>query len=149
MILLLSITAIVSVGLMIGVEFAVWTFINPILWKLDEEARTQGVRLFAGRLGTVMPFWYAANFLLLVSDAIFLRGQSAVGLLAAASGIWAAVIILTVIFLVPINNRLARPDGTWPPDQAHRQHQRWDTMHRARVVALAAAFVLLLLGVRA
>ncbi len=143
----LSIATILSIGLMIGTEFAVWAFINPILWKLDERAREETVRLFATKLGRVMPFWYGANFLLLVIEAILLRGHAA-GLLGTASGIWAAVIVLTLIFLVPINNRLARRENALSHDQAHRQHLRWDAMHRARVVALIAAFVLLLVGVR-
>ena len=107
MILFLSVVTILSIGLMVGTEFAVWAFINPILEKLDEQARAHAVRLFAAKLGKVMPFWYAGNFLLLVIEAILLRAQPVIGLLATASAIWAAVIVLTLIFLVPINNRLA------------------------------------------
>ncbi|SPE24916.1 conserved membrane hypothetical protein [Candidatus Sulfotelmatomonas gaucii] len=148
MILFLSVVTILSIGLMVGTEFAVWAFINPILEKLDEQARAHAVRLFAATLGKIMPFWYAGNFLLLVIEAILLRAQPVIGLLATASGIWAAVIVLTLIFLVPINNRLARQDASWILPEADRQHRRWDAMHRARVVALGAAFVLLLIGLR-
>jgi uncharacterized membrane protein len=148
MILFLNIATVISIGLMIGAEFTVWVFINPILWKLEEPARAQAVRLFAQKLGTVMPFWYAGNFLLLVAETIFLRNRPAFALLASGFGIWAAVIVLTLIFLVPINNRLARQDAGLSRDQAHRQHRRWDAMHRARVVALVVAFILLLLAVR-
>ena len=147
MILFLSVVTILSIGLMIGTEFAVSAFINPILEKLDEQARAHAVRLFAAKLGKVMPFWYAGNFLLLVIEAVLLRGEPAMRLLAAASGVWAAVIVLTLLFLVPINNRLSRQDAVWTLREADRQHRRWDAMHRARVVALGAAFVLLLLGV--
>jgi Domain of unknown function (DUF1772) len=143
-----SIATILSVGLMIGTEFAVWAFINPILWKLEEPARAHVVRLFARKLGTAMPFWYVGNFLLLVAEFCLLRGRPGVELLGAASGIWAVVIVLTLIFLVPINNRLAGQDAGFSLDGAHRQHQRWDAMHRARVVALGASFVLLLIGLR-
>jgi uncharacterized membrane protein len=145
---ILTVAAIVSIGLMIGAELAVSAFINPIVWQLDEKSRGQAARLFARRLGTAMPFWYVGNFLLLVALFLLLRGQPGTAVLGAASGIWAAVIILTVIFLVPINNRLARPDAELPLGEAHRQHRRWDAMHRARVVALVAAFTLLLLAVR-
>lgn len=141
----LSIATIVSMGLMIGAELTVWAFINPVLWKLDEPARAKAVGLFAARLGKAMPFWYAGNFVLLLIELIFVRGRADECLLGAASGIWVAVIILTLIFLVPINNRLAR--ATLSTDEAHRQQQRWDALHRARVVALDVAFVLLLLGV--
>lgn len=147
MILFLGIATVLSTGLMIGTEFAVSAFINPILEKLDGQARAHAVRLFAAKLGKVMPFWYTGNFLLLIVEAILLRGERAMGLLAVASGVWAAVIVLTLLFLVPINNRLARQDVSLTLPEADRQHRRWDAMHRARVVALSAAFVLLLLGV--
>ena len=147
MISLLAIASIISIGLMIGVELAVWAFINPILLKLDQSARAQAVPLFAKRLGAAMPFWYAGNFVLLGAAAISLRSQHAVWLVGAAAGIWAAVIVLSLLFLVPINNRLARPDGVFTLSEAHRQHLKWDAMHRARVVALGAAFALLLLGI--
>ncbi len=142
-----DVAAILSIGLMIGAEFTVWVFINPILERLEVQAREEAIRLFARKLGKVMPFWYAGNFLLLAIETFLLRRHAAVGLLGTASGIWAAVIVLTLIFLVPINNRLARQDTGLSRDQAHHQHQRWDTLHRARVVALSAAFVLLLVGI--
>jgi uncharacterized membrane protein len=148
MTIVLVITAIVSIGLMVGTELAVSAFINPILWQLDQNASRQAVRLFARRLGTAMPFWYAGNFLLLVALFLLLRGQPGAALLSAAVGIWGAVIVLTLIFLVPINNRLARSDPDFPPGEAHRQHRRWDAMHRARIAALVAAFVLFLSGLR-
>jgi uncharacterized membrane protein len=146
--LIFAIVAIISIGLMLGAEFAVSAFINPILWKLEEPAQAQAVRLFAQKFGAVMPFWYAGNFLLLVAEAIFLRHLPAFALLALASGIWAGVIVLTLIFLVPINNRLASQNSGLSRDQAHLQHRRWDAMHRARVIALVLAFVLFLLAVR-
>jgi uncharacterized membrane protein len=145
--LILAIVTIVSIGFMIGAEFAVSAFINPILWELKEPARAQAVQLFARKFGAAMPFWYSGNFLLLVAEAILLRHLPAFALLASASSIWAVVIVLTLIFLVPINNRLARQDAGLSRDQAHRQHRRWDAMHRARVVALVVAFVLFLLAV--
>lgn len=132
---------------MIGVELAVWVFIDPISWKLEEPARTRVVGYFAGRLGKAMPFWYALNFLLLLAEVFLLRGGAGARLVGAAAAIWAAVIVLTLLFLVPINNRLARGSIS-NSDVAHHEHRRWDAMHRARVVALAAAMVLLLLGTR-
>lgn len=143
----LSVVTIVSIGMMVGTEFAVSAFINPILWQLEDPARGQAVRLFARKLGTVMPFWYAANLILLVGEMILLRNDAGFRLLGAAAGIWVAVIVLTLMFLVPINNRLAREDSSMTVEHAHREHRRWDAMHRARVLALAAAMVLLLVAV--
>jgi uncharacterized membrane protein len=142
---LFHIVTVISVGLMIGAEFAVAAFIDPILWKLEEPARTRAVGYFAGRLGKAMPFWYVLNLLLLLAEVLLLRGHAAAKLVGAAAAIWAAVIVLTLMFLVPINNRLARGSIS-NSDMAHHEHRRWDAMHRARVVALVAAMVLLVLA---
>ncbi|MFZ0303335.1 MAG: anthrone oxygenase family protein [Terracidiphilus sp.] len=144
----LSGATVISVGLMIGAELAVWAFINPILWKLEEPARSHAVRLFAQKLGAVMPFWYAGNFVLLVVQAVVLRMQTAVWPLVAAAGIWAAIVVQSLLFLVPINNRLARPVEDLSLEMAHRLHKRWDARHRVRVAALTAAFLLLLIGLQ-
>jgi len=128
---------------MIGVELAVWVFINPTLRRLDDQSRAQAVQLFARRLGTAMPFWYIANFLFLITAWVVLRHAWP---LAAAVGIWLAVIVLTLIFLVPINNRLARQQGHESTAWAQSEHERWDRMHRARVMMLCVAMVLFLVG---
>ena len=142
-----QIVTTISIGLMIGAEFAVWAFINPIIWRLEEPSRMEAIRYFARRLGKVMPFWYVFNLILLVSEAFLLRRETRSTLIGAAAGIWAVVIILTLMFLVPINNRLASWNSHQPVDQAQREHKRWDAMHRARVVALETAMVLFLLAV--
>jgi uncharacterized membrane protein len=147
MIASLNIVTTVCIGLMIGTEFAVSAFVNPILWKLDDSAQLKAIRLFAARLGAAMPFWYALSLLLLVAETIVQRHQPGFLLLVAASAIWAAVIVFTVIFLVPINNRLARLDPAAPPEQARREHKKWDSLHRARVAALAASMILFLIAI--
>ena len=57
---LLNLTTTMCMGLLIGVEFAVSAFLNPVLWRLDQPAQSAAIRLFARRLGTAMPFWYIA-----------------------------------------------------------------------------------------
>jgi hypothetical protein len=56
--------------------------------------------------GTAMPFWYIASLLLLVSATVGHLHQPGVMLLGAATGVWAAVILLSLLFLVP-----NRPDA--------------------------------------
>ena len=52
------------IGIMVGVEFAVAVFVNPILLRLPAgpslEARADGARV----LGRVMPFWYFGSLIL-------------------------------------------------------------------------------------
>jgi len=146
--LFLDVVTIVSAGVLVGNEAAVWIFINPILRQLDERSQARAVSLFAARLGKAMPFWYALSLLLLILEAFLHRHDSGDWLLIASCCIWVAVIILTMIFLVPINNRLANLDSTPMTDQAKREHRKWDTLHKWRVVFLAISLICLLVGIR-
>jgi uncharacterized membrane protein len=145
--LFLDVITIVCIGLMIGTEFAVAVFINPILRKLGPREELRALRLFAAKLGAAMPFWYIISLLLLIAESVLHRGQVGSMFLIAASGIWVAVIILTIVFLVPINNRLARVDPDAATEPALREHGQWDMMHRWRVAALTAAMICSLLAI--
>ena len=86
--MILDVVTIVCIGLLIGTEFAVSAFINPILEKLDEAARAQAVGMFARRLGFVMPFWYAGSFVLLLAGTVARwQGRGRWSLLIAACAI--------------------------------------------------------------
>jgi uncharacterized membrane protein len=94
---LLDIVTTLCIGLMIGTEFAVSVFINPILGKLEHSAEAQATRLFALKLGATMPFWYGLSLLLLVAEMVVRRHQPGVTLLGAASAIWVGVIVFTAV----------------------------------------------------
>lgn len=146
--LLLNIVTTMCIGLMIGTEFSVSAFVNPILEKLDSVARAHATRLFARKLGTVMPFWYGLSLLLLIAETITLRQHAGMVFLAVASVIWTAVIVLTLMLLVPINNRLANMGPAAFTDALRREHRKWDALHRWRVLALSAAMICMLMGIR-
>lgn len=95
-----------------------------------------------------MPFWYIASLLLLIAEAIVRRQGPAGSLRITASVIWTAVIIYTLLVLVPINNRMTRLDSYAFFPEAQREHKKWDILHRFRVVALAAAMVCFLVAIR-
>jgi uncharacterized membrane protein len=94
-----------------------------------------------------MPFWYGLSLLLLLAETAIRWHQAGV-LLSAASGIWVAVIVLTLLFLVPINNRMMGLDPDSFSNAARGEHRKWDAMHRARVLALSVAMVCFLMAVR-
>ncbi|PWT76148.1 MAG: DUF1772 domain-containing protein [Proteobacteria bacterium] len=145
--LILNVATIVCIGLMIGTEFAVSAFINPVLWKLDDHAQMNAIRMFAARLGFVMPFWYGLGLLLLLAEMFAMRHEPDVVLLSIASGIWVLVIVLTVLFLVPVNNQFARAEPGPVTQKAQRDHHKWDRFHRLRVLALTASMVLFLVAI--
>jgi uncharacterized membrane protein len=141
MIHLLTILTIVSLGLLIGTEFAVSVFVNPVLWKLDHSAQAAAIRMFARKLGTAMPFWYVGSLVLLACGWFLGHHEAQRWLLSGATLIWVAVIVLTLLFLVPINNRMMQLDPGSFALESRREHHNWDAMHRARVAALTVAFV--------
>src|SRR5438270_13115709 len=95
----LDVVTTLCIGLLIGTELAVSVFINPVLQRLDEVARPDAIRFFAGRLGSAMPFWYAGSLVLLIAGAVIRRQENGGPLLIAACVIWAAVIVHTVVVL--------------------------------------------------
>jgi hypothetical protein len=135
------------IGLLIGAEFAVSVFLNPVLFKLDRAAQAKSIPLFGRRLGTAMPAWYIASLLLLLSETIVHRHASHIVSLGVAVAIWGSAIALSLLVLVPINNRLVRTNPAAWTEDTQRQHRTWDAFHRVRVFLLAAAMILFLAGI--
>lgn len=133
----------VVVGVMVGVEFAVPAFINPLVNSLPEEtgilARAQGGRVG----GAVMPFWYMTSLALVVACAVAGWGDPGTGLLVTAGALLIVSVLMSVLVLVPINNRVK----TWTPENRpadwKQQTTRWDRFHIARVAVIVAAFAAL------
>jgi len=147
MITSLDLIATLCAGLLVGVEFAVSAFVNPVLWQLDDRAQSRAIRLFADKLGTVMPFWYAATLVLLAIETAVRWHERARALLITSIVIWLAVIVLTIFFLVPINSRLARLDPESSFDKSRKEHKGWDTRHRLRILAIGTALVCFLVAI--
>jgi uncharacterized membrane protein len=147
MVNLLDLVTIVSIGLLIGTELSVSVFINPILYMLDDRSQANAIRLFAKRLGTAMPFWYATSLALLIASATLHRHEAGCLMMIVASVIWAGVIIYTLLVLVPINNRMMELNSEAFPAEARREHGKWDSLHRLRVLALSTAMVCFLVAI--
>jgi uncharacterized membrane protein len=141
----LAIVTTLSIGMLIGTEFAVSVFVGPILAKLENGTRAVAIRMFATRLGRAMPFWYFASQVLLLAEVVIHRHEESETLLIAACCIWATVIVFTIAILVPINNRMMRLDGESFSEESRREHRLWEMLHHVRVFALMVAMVCFLL----
>src|ERR1700684_3849595 len=101
----LAVVTATVVGTMVGVEFAVAVFVNPILLRLPAgsslEARADGGRV----LGRVMPFWYVGSLIPPAPLAAATWGAPAASAAIAAAALLAVSVIMSVALLVPINNR--------------------------------------------
>jgi len=139
----LEVFTIVVVGLMVGVEFSVSFVINPILNGLPDDS-TQLGRAHGGRmLGAVMPFWYIGSLVLSAVWAITGWHRPGTGLVVVAAALLIVSVIMSLLLLVPINNR----SKTWTvenrPEDWKEQMNRWDRFHYVRIAVIVAAFALL------
>nr|WSW67541.1 DUF1772 domain-containing protein [Streptomyces sp. NBC_00995] len=139
----LEVVTTVVVGLMVGVEFSVAFVMNRIFNALPEDSG-QLARAHGGRmLGALMPFWYIGSLVLGAVWAIAGWDRPGAGLVVIAAALLIVSVIMSIVLLVPINNR----GKTWTPENRpadwKEQMNRWDRYHYVRVAVIVAAFTLL------
>ncbi|GAA1269255.1 DUF1772 domain-containing protein [Streptomyces aureus] len=139
----LEVITTVIVGVMVGVEFSVAFVMNRIFNALPEDSGQLG-RAHGGRmLGAVMPFWYIGSLVLVAVWAVAGWHHHGAGLVVTAGALLMLSVIMSILLLVPINNR----GKTWTPENRpadwKEQMNRWDRWHYVRVAVIIAAFALL------
>jgi len=142
----LEVSTVVIVGILVGVEFSVAFVLTRIFNALPEDSNQLG-RSHGGRmLGALMPFWYIGSLVLAVTWALTTWGRPGTALIVAGAAMLLLSVIMSVLLLVPINNR----GKTWTPENRpadwKQQMRRWDRYHYARVAVLIAGFVLLVIA---
>ena len=139
----LEVFTTVVVGVMVGVEFSVAFVINRILDALPEDSGQLGHAHGGRMLGAVMPFWYIGSLVLAGIWAAARWHHHGTGLVVTAGALLILSVIMSILLLVPINNR----NKTWTPDNRpadwKQQLNRWNRYHYVRVAVLIAAFTLL------
>ncbi|MCX5254865.1 DUF1772 domain-containing protein [Streptomyces canus] len=139
----LGIVTTVVVGLMVGVEFSVAFIMNRILNALPEDSAQLGHAHGGRMLGTLMPFWYIGSLVLSAIWAAAGWDHQGAGLVATAAGLLIVSVVMSMLLLVPINNR----NKTWTPENRpadwKEQLHRWERYHYLRVAVIIAAFALL------
>lgn len=107
----LEVFTTVIVGLMVGVEFSVAFVMNRIFNALPEDSG-QLARAHGGRmLGALMPFWYIGSLVLSAVWAVAGWDRSGAGLVVIAAALLIVSVIMSLLLLVPINDR----GKTWTP----------------------------------
>ncbi|MGW6707700.1 anthrone oxygenase family protein [Streptomyces sp. NPDC054956] len=139
----LEVVTVVVVGLMVGVELSVAFIMNRILDALPEDSRQLGHAHGGRMLGALMPFWYVGSVVLSAIWAFAGWHHEGTGLVVTAAGLLVVSVAMSVLLLVPINNR----NKTWTPETRpadwKEQLQRWNRYHYLRVAVIVAAFTLL------
>ena len=138
----LEVFTTVVVGVMVGVEFAVAFVLNPILNALPGDSGQLGHAHGGRMLGAVMPVWYIGSLVLVGIWAVAGWHQGA-GLVVTAGVLLIVSVVMSILLLVPINNR----NKTWTPENRpadwKQQLNRWLRFHYVRVAVIVAAFALL------
>lgn len=139
----LEVVTTVVVGLMVGVEFCVAFVMNRILNALPEDSAQLGHAHGGRMLGALMPFWYIGSLVLSAAWAVAGWGRHGTGLVVTAAGLLIVSVVMSVLLLVPINNR----NKTWTPENRpadwKQELDRWNRFHYVRVGVIVAAFTLL------
>ncbi|MFG2487932.1 MULTISPECIES: DUF1772 domain-containing protein [Streptomyces] len=139
----LEVVTTVVVGLMVGVEFSVAFIMNRILDALPEDSGQLGHAHGGRMLGALMPFWYMGSLVLSAIWAVAEWHDRGAGLVVTAAGLLILSVVMSILLLVPINNR----NKTWTPEDRpadwKEQLHRWERYHYIRVAVIVAAFTLL------
>ncbi|MFF9623812.1 anthrone oxygenase family protein [Streptomyces griseosporeus] len=136
----LEVVTTVVVGLMVGVEFSVAFVMNRILDALPEDSAQLGHAHGGRMLGALMPFWYIGSLVLSAIWAVAGWHHQGTGLVVTAAVLLIVSVVMSVLLLVPINNR----NKTWTTDNRpadwKQQLDRWQRYHYVRVAVIVAAF---------
>jgi uncharacterized membrane protein len=139
----LEVFTTVVVGVLVGVEFAVAVILKRILDALPGDSGQLGHAHGGRMLGAVMPVWYLTSLALVAVWATVGWHHHGTGLVVTAGALLILSVIMSLLLLVPINNR----GKTWTPDNRpadwKEQMNRWDRFHYVRVAVIIAAFALL------
>lgn len=139
----LKVFTTVEVGVMVGLEFAVAFVLSRILNALPGDSAQLGHAHGGRMLGALMPFWYIGSLVLSAVWAIADWHHHGAGLVVTAAGLLVLSVIMSMLLLVPINNR----NKMWTPENRpadwREQLDRWNRYHYARVAVIIAAFALL------
>jgi anthrone oxygenase-like protein len=143
-----TVWVLICSSLMVGNELAVGLFINPLFGRLPKVSQATAAKESARIYGKVMPFWMVINLLSCLGLMFLTSGgytaQWLTYLLAAI--LFAVVIVFSLIFPVPINNKIAAWDPHELPEDWLELRRQFDRYHQIRVVMLLIALVSLAFG---
>ncbi|MBO1337670.1 DUF1772 domain-containing protein [Streptomyces sp. VRA16 Mangrove soil] len=139
----LEVVTTVLVGLMVGVEFAVAFVMGPILDALPDDSRQMGHAHGGRMLGALMPFWYIGSLVLVGVWAGTGWHRDGSGLVVGAGVLLLVSVVMSVLLLVPINDRNKNNTPENRPADWKEQLKLWQRLHYVRVAVIVGAFTLL------
>ncbi len=141
----LGVVTVVAIGLMVGVEFAVAVFVNPIFDRLPGRPGWRPAATARGSSGGSCPSGTRARSSSPRSGRSS-RGAGGGGPRRRRGGAAGRGRRLSITLLVPINDRVKTWSAGDAPADWRAQVGRWDRLHHARVALLVVAFALVAVG---
>jgi Domain of unknown function (DUF1772) len=145
---MIQLVAILVLGLMCGSELNVGLLTHPALNEQPAEIHIPVRAALARLLGRVMPVWMPISAVLNLVVLLPFEHLShpAWHLAVVAFCLQLVACVFSLIFPVPINNRIMRWTSETLPSDWKRQEHRWDVYHLSRTFVLIAAFAILTLS---
>src|SRR5262249_55317131 len=133
---LLILLVLLCTSLLVGNEFTVGVFINPAFSRLPDVSQAFAARETARIYGKVMPFWMITNVLLccLLTVLVGDRYSTQWWFYLAGTVLFALVSVFSVIFPVPVNNKIASWNPNDLPSDWRELRRRFNRYHFVRIV---------------
>jgi uncharacterized membrane protein len=137
--------ALFFVALIAGVAFTVWLYFNPagVSPAFYVETMQHAIGAFTVPLPTLL---IPALFFTILSTFLARRDRPSLYLLIAASICVIAVLLITVLGNVPINNRIMTWSINSPPSNWTELSEKWWRFHIVRTIAAIGGLSFLILS---
>ena len=142
---LLAFMTLAITGFVSCAEFGSYAFVHPVIRRLPPEHHLRVEQGLLGTFGRLMPVGMSLCVILAISYA--LNGTAAPTAVRdarwASASAFAAALVSTIIFNVPINLATGRWDANDPPADWKGTRNRWEFFQGLRSWLLLLGFVLL------
>ncbi|HZA76540.1 MAG TPA: DUF1772 domain-containing protein [Acidimicrobiales bacterium] len=135
------------VGFTASAEFASFTFVHPVIRRLESGDHIRVEQGFLQTFGRVMPVLMPVSAVATVAYAVAGDGGDGNALRWASAGLVLLSVITTLAVNVPINAATSRWDPEHPPPDWRATRQRWEKFQGIRTVPLLLAFILICLAI--
>ncbi len=145
---IIIVSALLCASLLVGNEFAIGVFINPLFGRLPEVPQAYATKESARIYGKVMPFWMITNFILclLLTFVVPEIYSDEWWFYLTATSLFVLVTVFSVIFPVPINTKITDWNPNNLPDDWRELRKRFNQYHFVRIFMLIIAQVSLIIG---
>ncbi len=130
---------LLAAAVLVGNELGTWAVVHPALHRLPLDQEVPAEQQVTKRYGYFMP---ALMLLTIVSGFVaagVTNGETST-LLFAASTMFTAMLVITLVGNVPLNLKTLRFPAEGDPSEWHSIRRRWDRLHLLRVALDVAGF---------